>query len=605
MSAIYGMVGTGHPDALRMMGERLQHRGRSRGEWMGDHAMVGQAVHGATAPAPLMADGVVVVADATFYNADELREMLRARGRCAETQRPEELILQGYLEFGPSICQYFNGDFAFAVWDARQSLLLLARDPFGCRPLFFWREQGRCVFASEYKAILAIPHVPVVPDRDAIQQLQSAKHPPENRTLLRGILSVPAGHWMAVSTQGCQTSRYWDMSIDVVRDSVPRVAHAVREAFLASVRRRLADRTGEVGATLSGGIDSAAVVAAIRQVRPDLTLHTFTCGYGGDDPEMATAATVAQALDTQHHPLVVHPEQVRGMLPRVVWHLEDPVARSETVLTFAIASRVAEKVDVALGGYGSDGLYAGMPKHKILKLAQWFPWLREPLGEFYHYTQVSQLPRSLAGKALLAAYYRGKDTPPPRVCGAATPAPAEPLPSERRELINHMLRSGVLGGVRVVHKADRLHAAHGVSFRSPFLDVHLARQAFTIPDRCKIRGWTEKYIFREAVRPLLPNGVLNRPKLPQTMRVDRTFSNTLDGFADEVLSPSSIRSRGFFTVTDIERLRRRTRRTAYGSEQAMRLWTAIATELWAQFFLDRRGEPLSADARPTPSLAHR
>ncbi len=593
MGGIYGVVGDGDvdTDVLHEMGSRLAHRGATPSEWaVGAGVVLGERLDDPVTP--LSSAGISIVADADLYNADELRDALAKRGHRFETSRPQEVILRGYQAFGPGICEQLHGDYAFALWDASQSQLLLVRDALGVRPLYYWMGDGQLAFASEYKALLALASVPAKPDLSAIQTLQYTKFPPENRTLLEDIVSVPAGHYLVYREGQCRQQRFWDLHVNITLRPENEHIEMTRDRFLEAVRRRIQDLP-VVGATLSGGIDSAAVSAAIRTVHPHTTLHTFTCGYGPEDPEMRSAEVVAHAIGSTHHPIVVQPEMIPALLPQIVWHLEDPIARSETVQIYETARVAAQHVPVVLAGYAADGLYAGMPKHKLINMIERFPLLTTPVLEFYDYTQTSRAPATLSGKLLHSAFYRGKDAPPPAVLGISIQHSPTTLPKGGVELLNHMLRAGIVDGLpKWLPKADRLHAAHGLSFRSPFTDLDLIRSAFTIPGRWKIRGLREKYVLRKAVQPLLPPEVLNRPKFPQAMNYNLAFSDVIEAVSLDVLSVARVRERGFFSVSEIDRLRRRSRGQAYSPERAMRLWTAVLTELWAQLFVDGRGSPV-------------
>lgn len=605
MGAIYGLIGEGDRQALGSMGERLAHRGVATNEVeFRRGVLLGERVHG-TSLRVLATEDVVLVADADLYNAAELRDELSRLGHTFHSNRDDEVFLAGYLQYGPAICERLNGDYALALWDGRENLLVLARDPMGTRPLHYWRGEGLFAFASEYKALLALPMVPARPDRQAIQELQYTKFPPLNGTLLAGIASAPAGHVTVWKHGELRSERYWSVEIEPVALPEGQLVRQVREHFLEAVRRRVAD-IDPVGATLSGGIDSAAVAAAIRRVKPEATLHTFTCGYGPDDPEVRGAEITAEALSTSHHPIFMDPADLPRVAPRVVWHLEDPIARSESVLKFVTAGHAARHVSVVMAGYSGDGLYAGMDRHKLISLIQRLPWLRTPVEEFYQYTQTSAPPESLAGRLLQRAYYRGADAPPPRVIGAEPPARPRQLPASNHELVNRVLKAGLESGVpKWMPKVDRTHMAHGVRVRSPYFDIELIRHAFTIPDRCKIKGWREKHILREALRPLLPEAVLNRPKFAQAVSYDRRLSDVLERLASDLLSPRAVRERGLFQPGDLEMLRRRPRGGVYSPERAMRLWTAIMTEIWARTFLDLRGEQPAEPGEAEPELALR
>lgn len=594
MSAIYGLVGEADKTHLSKMGIRLQHRGRIISESaFNQNVMLGECLSG-NDKTPLVNERVSLVADAEIYNTDELREILVSRGRKFETERDEEVILQGYLEFGPTICKYINGDFAFALWDSDRSVLLLARDAVGSKPLYYWYGEGLFAFSSEYKALLALPSVPALVDLHVLQYLQNTKYIPRNRTLIKNIYSVPPGHFFEFINGNCRKHRYWDIGINLEKISMNKLTQMLRDHFLNAVEKRICDLS-TVGVLLSGGIDSSSVAAAIRHIRPEVSLHTFTIGHGSNDPDVLTSEILAGAIGSSHHSLMTNTEEIPNLLPHVVWHLEDPIGRTETILTFEAAMYAAKHVNVVLTGFGADGIFGGMPRHKIIKLIQWFPWLRTPLEEFYNYTQFSTIPASLIGRALKFAYYRGSDSIPPLINGLSKPQAVDPLPKVEDELLNHILIDVVKSHLsNDFAKVDRLCLARGLRFRSPYTDINLIKHAFMISDRYKIHYWREKHILREALKDLLPKKVLNRPKFIQAMKSDLALSELLEEVSNQVLSPQSVSSRGFFNLSDIDRIRKRRSNESYTKEQSLRLWTAIMTELWAQLFLDRRGEPLNS-----------
>jgi len=198
MAAIYGLVEDKNANSLEQLGSRLMHRGDTTLHFVVDSRIkLGGRFQGHYSQ-NLASDQFVLVADAAIYNAAELRKMLSDHGHTFETDQDEEVILKGYIEFGPKFCEYLIGDFAFALWDATRAILLLARDPLGSRPLYYWKEKDLFVFASEYKALLSLTVVPVEADLEAIQLLQYTKYPPPNRTLIKNIFSIPAGTFCGV-----------------------------------------------------------------------------------------------------------------------------------------------------------------------------------------------------------------------------------------------------------------------------------------------------------------------------------------------------------------------------------------------------------------------
>lgn len=279
-------------------------------------------------------------------------------------------------------------------------------------------------------------------------------------------------------------------------------------------------------------------------------------------------------------------------LPDIVWHLENPIARSETAQFFEIGQAAGEVVDHLLAGVAADGLFAGMPKHKLLYLAGKFPVLREPLSEFYTLTQSGRKPHSLTGRAMDRLYFRGGVPEAPVILASRLEPQLTPFPEPGAEMLNRFLCDGLQESLaQWLPKVERTLRAGGVSFSSPFLDREFMQLAFTIPSALKIRRGREKYILRQAMRSLVPEKVLNVPKFPMRMQHGPAFAEALDKLADTWLSRERIERRGFFDFTAITKLRRKTPSASYSFEGAMRIWTAAATEIWAELFLDRRGAP--------------
>jgi asparagine synthetase B (glutamine-hydrolysing) len=227
-------------------------------------------------------------------------------------------------------------------------------------------------------------------------------------------------------------------------------------------------------------------------------------------------------------------------------------------------------------------------------MIEYLPLARKPLEEFYFYTQNSCLPQTIIGKTLFRYYFGKGELPAPEVKGAAGSCPPPQLPEGNQNLLNQVLRTGLLNGSpNSMAKAEKTHMAYGVEFRSPFTDIDLMNYSFSLSGNLKMKGFKEKYILRKALLPFLPDEIAHRPKFPQRMDYDLELSDTMDDLAESFLNQKTIQMRGFFNYRDIERLRQRDKGKPYGSTQGMRLWTAILTELWAQIFLDQRGTPFS------------
>ena len=587
MGAIFGILGPADEGELAAMGERLAHRGTGAGVirpapevWLGRLA---DRDHDAAGMLPTLP----VVLDAFVDNAVEVaREMGIVCGGPAD----EGLALELYRRDGPEGFARLSGQFALAIWDEREGCLVLARDLCGIRSLYVVRTAERVAFASEYKALLALADVPARPDRDAIAHVQRTKYVPADRSCLADVRPVPPGSWQVIAGNTGRTARdHRRLPSSVVDGDDARHVAAVRGALLGSVRRQI--RRGEkIGVSLSAGLDSSITLGFLRHVAPDREIHTFTAGFGADDPDLVQAAGVARRLRTTHHELLVDRREVPRLLPRLVWHMEDPVGRDEMLYYFVVARAAAREVDVLFAGQLADGLFGGMPRHLIVAARNLLPAGRHAAWQFLDYTQTGCAPRSLLAKLFVAAYFRGRRTPPPDIIGATDKPSPTPDMAAGPEALNEFIRRSLLaGGYPAGSAVDRLYHAVGIPSRSLFYDTAVIRAALETPSRLKIRGKTQKYVLRLAGRGLLDEDILFRRKGFLRLRHDRDFADLLDELAEELLASPTVHARGLVDPASIERLRRRPPGGVYPQEHVYRLWSLFLLEHWCRHFLDRRG----------------
>jgi asparagine synthase (glutamine-hydrolysing) len=246
-------------------------------------------------------------------------------------------------------------------------------------------------------------------------------------------------------------------------------------------------------------------------------------------------------------------------------------------------------VELVLTGHKADVQFGGMPRHKVMKLAMLLKPLRSSLEEFFHFTQMREMPESWLGR-LFVNFYFGNDRPfALSVLGARDLPRPHPLPFNAPQPLSEKLRRDILHGSSKLGATFQLHVAHGLYWNSPFMDAGVIETVFRIPDHLKIRGLKQKYILREACRGLVPETILKRKKSLQRLRHDRELSDVLDGLAAELLSRADVAGRGIFVPAEVERLRRRPAGRIYPKEQAYGLWALILTEIWARLYLDNRG----------------
>jgi asparagine synthase (glutamine-hydrolysing) len=305
-------------------------------------------------------------------------------------------------------------------------------------------------------------------------------------------------------------------------------------------------------------------------------------------PDLRLAAEAAQHYGTIHQEIIISPEDLPRLLPELVWAMEDPVAREEMVVYLVLTREAAKHVPFVLYGQLSDVLFAGMPRHLLVKAAGDLPWLSAPLVDFYDYTQTGKAPATVVGRLLVAAYYRGRQTPPARVLGARVAAGGKGLALAGVEPLNASLLESLRFPTEVA-AMERLHSQVGLRYGSIFHDLEVANCAFRVPDRLKIRGRTRKYILRRAAAAILPGRLADRPKGLIRMVRDQRLLQVLDTMADELLAPEAVAWRGMFAQRDVDRLRRLPPSGTYADDQFYHLWTMLLTEIWARTFIDGRG----------------
>ena len=586
MSAIFGIIGPHSADDAQRMASTLQHRGADTTiRSFGDNITVGAL--GLHSERMIFATGeYVTVTDASLYNRDELAKMISGDSSQYISASNARLLHGLDIVTHPHRLNSINGDYAIASIDCSHGAVYFARDFFGCHPLYVCSLNGSGVaFASEYKALLAVRRAPATVDRDMLQYLQCAKRLPVGRTLLNEIQEAPPGALSSLDSRQ-MVLRYSIPPLETnvtVRDeseAIGLILRNLREAL--SVRIRDVDT---IGLALSGGIDSIAVAFLLRDLRPNGIIHTFTSGTDKDDQEVITASKVARAINSVHHEIFTPPGLLKSELPLLVWHLEDPFSRSEAIQLFEVGRAASGVVEVLFSAQGADGLFAGMPKYRLLWLANQFPWLRRGFEEFFTLTQFGIKPVSPIGKLFDYLRYGGKVPTVPTVTGAAMPVPTG-FPEPGPELVNRGTSRGFQAGVcQDIHKFERGFAAFGLGYRSPFYDLRLVRSAYTITDRLKITRKVQKYIFRKAMTRIVSDEFRQIPKFPQRMRYDLEFANVLDEVGKDLVL-SSLARRGLFDEQSLERLFRTSRDSVYRDEAAMRIWTAINTEIWFRSFVD-------------------
>ncbi len=552
-------------------------------------------------------DGTVhVVCNGEIYNYRELREDLRARGHAFATGSDTEVLVHLYEERGPDFVTELRGMFALALWDARTRRLLLARDPFGIKPLYWRAARGTLAFASELKALLADPGFDRDVDPDALEAFLAFNSIPGPLTIYREARKLPAGHRLVWEGGGEPRVERFTRPRPVDAERVRRepedaLADELRDRLRDSVRAHLVADV-PVGVLLSGGVDSSAL-AALAAGEVSGRLRTFSIGFEERSfDELERARTVARRYDTEHRELVLRPDAAE-LLPRLVDAFDEPFADSSALPTYLVSELAARDVKVVLSGEGGDELFGGYYTYVADQLA---PWLRAPARlarplverlpassrkvsleyrakRFVRGAALPPLERHHAWKeifaepqraALLAGRPRGRDPLDALRARYAETQGAEPL----ARLADVDTTVYLVDDLLV--KTDRASMAHSLEARVPFLDPVVAELALALPARMKVRGLSKKRLLRRAVAPLVPREIVHGRKQGFSIPAGAWLRGELAPLAREVLAPDVVRAQGCLRPEAVTAVL--DRHLAGTEDLSRQLWGLLTFTLWNQ-----------------------
>jgi asparagine synthase (glutamine-hydrolysing) len=501
-----------------------------------------------------------------IYNHRALRAQLERRGHRVLSRCDTELIPHLYEDKGMDFTDELVGMFSIALWDGRRRRAVLARDRLGVKPLYWLRHEGLIVFASELKSLLRFDIPTPGLDEYALDAYMTLGFVPAPRTPFQGISKLEPGHRLVVEDGDVRIERWWTYPLPAP-DRRPRAEAEYREELLEllqmSVELRL-DADVPVGSMLSGGLDSS-LVTALASRSLGRKLKTFAVGFEGEN-ELAEARAVARLLDTEHHELELSPRAIAPTLPSLAWHLDEPLADLSAVGFLALSKAASEHVTVALSGQGADELLGGYRKHVAASYAGRFPSFLRPLPRALAGVAPARLRRPLAtlgargpAERLLAMSGLVEPSGLRRVGGSdsalmAVRRIAEPLGDN--PLPDSLYLDAQLGlPDDMLQYFDRASMAHSLEVRVPFLDHRVVEFCATLPSSLCVRGRTTKYLLKEAARGVLPDTVIDRPKVGFFNRsVDRWLADQQHTVVGEALLGSAPRYARLLDPAEVRRM---------------------------------------------------
>lgn len=565
-----------------------------------------------------------LVHNGEIYNFLELRVDLERRGHRFHSRTDTEVILAAYRQWGVECLGRLRGMFALALWDGPARRLLIARDRVGKKPLHYLVDRDGLAFASEPKAFLADPGFTARPNLQALSGYLTYQYVPSPLSAFEGVHKLPPGHYLLIENGQVTVERYWKLSYTPKRRITASDARAeLLERLREAVRIRLISDV-PLGAFLSGGVDSSAIVAMMAQLSSG-PVKTFSIGFDDKEfDELPYARAVARQYATDHHEFVVKPSAT-DVLPRLVWHYNEPFADSSAIPTYYLSELARRHVTVALNGDAGDENFAGYSRYVTPATARQFDrlpaWMREPIGATARAFPGRATSRSLASRG--SRWLRKLSEPPltrysrrlmifdqelkEAVCEpafldeaggthATTFLEAAFDRSDARDAVDSLLDVDVsyyLPDCLLV-KVDIATMAHGLEGRSPMLDHEFMEFAASLPPDLKLRGTETKYILKEAVRELLPADSIDRPKRGFSVPMERWMRSDLRELTGDLLLDGRLAARGYFRAGIVQELvEQHWRGEGTWHNQ---LWSLLMLESWHRTFIDER--PVEGPARP-------
>jgi asparagine synthase (glutamine-hydrolysing) len=560
-----------------------------------------------------------IVYNGEIYNHQDLRASLEQRGHCYRTRCDTETILHLYQEEGPRAVEQLRGMFAFAIWDSRKQELFLARDRLGVKPLYYVQTpDGSLYFGSEIKALLAARATRPQLNYEALPDYLANHAPSGTATLFDGVQRLLPGHTLRWRDGALDIRQYWDISFAQPENGSRAVEDLIaefRERFTEAVRMRLMSDV-PLGVFLSGGIDSASIAAVMSRLVNE-PIKTFSVGFAEPEAnELGYARTVADAYRTEHHEVVVSPEEFFGALPSLVWHEDEPLAHPSSVALYFVARLAAQHVKVVLTGEGSDellggyGRYArtlynvrlGVPYYRVVparlrsvvrsaigslqlgsllrrKLERTFLCIPPDLASIY-FDNFAVFPRGLQAQLLTPeAKERVAGADPYRVARGYLER------TDAGTLLDRLLYVDTKTYLHeLLMKQDQMSMAASVESRVPFLDHRLVEFAAALPVGLKLRGFTTKRILRESMKSLLPSSILARRKMGFPVPVGSWFRGRWRGIVNELALGERARERGIFRPDVVRCLA--DEHLSGRVDHTERLWALVNFELWLRRFVD-------------------
>ena len=605
---------------LHAMTTTMVHRGPDHeGYYIDDVVGLGMRrlriidLEGGVQPMPNEDQTIWVVFNGEIYNHKELRLDLESRGHQFRTSSDTEAIVHAYEEYGLDCVKYFNGMFAFAVWDRPRKRLILGRDRIGIKPLYYGIDSNGIVFGSELKPILVQRRERPDIDLEALDAYLTLEYIPAPLSIVAGVRKLPAGHILVIDNEHSRLRSYWDVPQETINVSEDDIADRLLALLQKSVKRRLMSDV-PLGVLLSGGMDSSTVAVLMSSITQD-RIKTFSIGF--DDPsynELQYARSVARHVNADHHELIIRPDAV-NLAERLMTFLDEPLGDVSVFPTFLVSQLARQHVTVALSGDGGDELFAGYDHYIADKVATHYNRLPAFVRRGLIEPLLRSCPPSQRKKGMVNRLKRFTEglRHPPELAHARwmvfmDAAEKDALftedlaaqwsrPDPHSYVTRYLHRNCNAGRLDdqlyadlktylvddLLVKVDRMSMAVSLEARVPFLDHEVVEFAASIPSSLKLRGFQRKYILRKAMGHLLPRNILDRGKEGFSIPMKNWLRGELKPMMTDLLSAARLRRQGWFQADYVEQLM--TEHLSERANHSHRLWPLMVFQLWCDRYL--------------------
>ena len=627
MCGIYGIIqldgAPADPALMPAMGRVIVHRGPDdEGHHVDGPCAIGMRrlsiIDLAGGHQPLSSgDGTLwLVCNGEIYNFRELRRELEALGHRFKTASDSEVILHSYAQYGDEFIHRLNGMFGFALWDARRQRLIVGRDRLGIKPIYLYRDARRLAFASEAKALLALPGVSAEIDPAALHSYLDLGYVAAPLSIFSGIGKLAPASLLSVEGGRVEERRYWRVPRTMDRAMAESEwTERIRARLDESVRMQMVSDV-PIGAFLSGGVDSSTVVGFMA-AHSDRPIRTYAIGFKGtaaDDyyNELPFARRVADLFHTEHHEIVVRPDVV-ALLPRLLWHMDEPLSDTAFITTYLVSQFARRDVTVILSGVGGDELFGGYRRYLGNHYQSYFDrlpgWARRaasavgerlPSDRHTPLLNLSRLAKGFlegAGLSFEERYRSYVQVFPDKEAQQLLRRGGVARPDRIAEAFRHAGGGDALNRMLAVDAetqlpddllmlTDKMSMATSLECRVPLLDHELVELAARMPEKVKIRGWRLKHAMKEAVSGLLPRDILNRKKRGFGTPMGAWLKEDLAPLVRGLLSESVVGNRGLFHYPAVQELI--ASHHANRIDGTDRLLALLNLEIWSRLYLDRR-----------------